>query len=51
MRLLGEGASLDQIGAVLRHRRVETTAIYAKVDLRALRDIAQPWPMVEVRPC
>jgi len=51
MRLLGEDASLDQIGAVLRHRRVETTAIYAKVDLRALGDIAQPWPMVEVRPC
>jgi len=51
MRLLGEDASLDQIGAVLRHRRVETTAIYAKVDLRALGDIAQPWPVVEVRPC
>jgi site-specific recombinase XerD len=51
MRLLGEEASLDQIGAVLRHRRVETTAIYAKVDLRALGDIAQPWPVVEVQPC
>lgn len=51
MRLLGEDASLDQIGAVLRHRRVETTAIYAKVDLRALGDIAQPWPVVEVQPC
>ena len=45
-RMLGRGASLDQIGAVLRHRYIETTAIYAKVDFRSLRKIAQPWPEV-----
>jgi site-specific recombinase XerD len=38
------GLSLEDIGAVLRHRSVETTAHYAKVDLTTLRQIAQPWP-------
>ena len=32
------------LGQVLRHRRAQTTAIYAKVDERALRAIARPWP-------
>lgn len=50
-RLLREGATLDTIGAVLRHRDVNTTAIYAKVDVNALRQVAQPWPGVEVSPC
>ncbi len=50
-RMLGEGATLDLIGAVLRHRRVETTAIYAKVDSGALGEIAQPWPIPEVSSC
>lgn len=48
-RMLEEGASLETIGAVLRHASVDTTAIYAKVDLSSLRDICQPWPG-EVRP-
>lgn len=43
-RLLREGATLDAIGAVLRHRDVNTTALYAKVDVGRLRQIAQPWP-------
>ncbi len=42
--LLRRGASLAEIGELLRHRLVDTTAIYAKVDLVALRALAQPWP-------
>jgi site-specific recombinase XerD len=42
--LLGEGASLIDIGQVLRHKHLESTAIYAKVDLARLRQAAQPWP-------
>jgi integrase/recombinase XerD len=42
--MLRSGATLDTIGAVLRHRSVETTAHYAKVDVNALRQIAQAWP-------
>ena len=44
--LLRAGASLPEIGQLLRHRRVETTAIYAKVDRDTLRLIARPWPEV-----
>ena len=50
-RLLREGTTLDTIGAVLRHRDVNTTALYAKVDVGMLRQIAQPWPEAEVSPC
>jgi len=42
--MLRRGAPLAEIGEVLRHRLVDTTAIYAKVDLVALRALAQPWP-------
>jgi integrase len=42
--MLRAGATLDQIGAVLRHESRDTTAHYAKVDIAALRLIAQPWP-------
>ncbi len=42
--LLRAGASLPEIGQILRHRRAETTAIYAKVDRNTLRLIARPWP-------
>ena len=41
--LLRSGASLDTVGALLRHESVTTTAIYAKVDLAMLREVAQPW--------
>jgi site-specific recombinase XerD len=44
--MLRRGASLARIGEVLRHRRTETTAIYAKVDLTRLRSIAVRWPEV-----
>lgn len=43
-QLLRAGASLPEIGQLLRHRRALTTAIYAKVDREALRTIARPWP-------
>jgi site-specific recombinase XerD len=42
--MLRAGASLDAIGTVLRHRSVDTTTHYAKVDLAMLQQIAQPWP-------
>jgi integrase/recombinase XerD len=44
--MLRQGASLQQIAALLRHRSVETTQIYAKIDVTALQQIAQPWPEV-----
>ena len=42
--MLRKGASLDEIGEVLRHSSPDTTAIYAKVDLDSLRRLALPWP-------
>jgi integrase/recombinase XerD len=35
---------LERIGQVLRHRSLQSTAIYARVDLDQLRRLAQPWP-------
>ena len=42
-QMLRAGATLPEIGQVLRHRRAMTTAIYAKVDREALRTIARHW--------
>jgi site-specific recombinase XerD len=42
--MLRAGASLPEIGQVLRHQQVSTTAIYAKVDREPLRELARPWP-------
>lgn len=42
--MLRAGASLPEIGQVLRHHEAKTTAIYAKVDRKALRPLARPWP-------
>jgi integrase/recombinase XerD len=42
--MLAAGASLTEIGQVLRHRRLLSTAIYAKADTGALRTLARPWP-------
>jgi integrase/recombinase XerD len=42
--LLRAGMPLAAIGAVLRHRSIDTTAQYAKVDTPSLKRIAQPWP-------
>ena len=44
--MLRQGASLADVGAVLRHRSARTTAHYAKVDFDLLLEIAQPWPEV-----
>lgn len=42
--LLRRGASLTEIGELLRHRSPATTEIYAKLDFDALREVALPWP-------
>ncbi|MDX2314930.1 MAG: site-specific integrase [Gammaproteobacteria bacterium] len=42
--MLRQGASLGEIGDVLGHRHPQTTKIYIKVDLEALRTLALPWP-------
>jgi len=47
--MLQQGASLQEIAAILRHRSIQTTEIYAKVDVNSLGTIVQPWP--EVEPC
>jgi integrase len=44
-QMLRRGASMTEIAQVLRHRHVNTTAIYAKVDHVSLRTIAKPWPV------
>ncbi|KAE8753433.1 tyrosine-type recombinase/integrase [Paraburkholderia madseniana] len=43
-RMLSNGASLKDIADVLRHRSLNTTMIYSKVDFRRLAAIAAPWP-------
>jgi len=42
--LLRHGATLNEIGSVLRHRHTKTTHLYAKVDFAALRPLSLPWP-------
>jgi site-specific recombinase XerD len=42
--MLRRGASMAEIGQVLRHRAPNTTEIYAKVDIQGLRSLALPWP-------
>lgn len=44
VRLLQGGASLPEIGELLRHRSQISTSVYAKVDIVALRALAMPWP-------
>jgi site-specific recombinase XerD len=43
--LVAAGASLTEVGQLLRHRKALITAIYAKVDRTALASIARPWPV------
>jgi integrase/recombinase XerD len=49
-RMLREGVSLPTISALLRHASIETTTVYAKVDVDLLQEVAMPWPE-EVQPC
>jgi site-specific recombinase XerD len=44
-RLVNAGASLDEVGDVLRHRSRTSTMIYARLDIDGLRSVAQPWPV------
>lgn len=44
--LLRSGASLESVSTLLRHRSPDMTAVYAKVDIKMLAEIAQPWPEV-----
>jgi site-specific recombinase XerD len=43
-QLVNAGASLDEVGHVLRHRARSSTMIYARLDIDGLRSIAMPWP-------
>ena len=43
-QMLRQGASLTEIGSLLRHQHPKTTNIYAKVDIQALRSICMAWP-------
>jgi site-specific recombinase XerD len=47
--MLRDGMSLHAIGELLRHRSIETTTVYAKLDVKMLKEIAMPWPGAE--PC
>ena len=47
--MLNEGMSLHAISELLRHRSIETTAVYAKVDVKMMKEIAMPWLGAE--PC
>jgi len=43
--MLRSGATMAEIGEVLRHRAPNTTEIYAKVDFDGLRSLVHPWPL------
>jgi site-specific recombinase XerC len=43
-RLLASGSSLKEVADVLRHRSLNTTLVYAKLDSRNLAEVALPWP-------
>ena len=45
-RMVRRGAKLKEIADVLGHRCLDTTGLYAKVDLPSLRQVAMPWPEV-----
>ena len=43
-QMVRSGVALPEVAQVLRHRRLATSAIYAKVDRESLRLLARPWP-------
>lgn len=48
--MVAVGVPLAEIGQVLRHRSMTSTAIYARVDVEQLRSLARPWPQQAARP-
>jgi len=44
--MLRQGVPLEKIGRILRHESIETTTIYAKVDVGMLQQLVIPWPKV-----
>lgn len=40
----GRWASFAEIGQLLRHRSIDSTRIYAKLDIEKLRELSLPWP-------
>jgi site-specific recombinase XerD len=44
-KLLNNGSSLKDIADILRHRCIDTTTIYTKIDLPNLTQVSLPWPM------
>jgi len=45
-QMIRKGASLAEISEILRHRSLNTTAVYAQVSFEALRTVARPWPVI-----
>jgi integrase/recombinase XerD len=45
-RMVRQGASLKEVADLLGHRSLDTTTIYAKLDVESLREVALPWPEV-----
>ena len=45
-RMVQRGTSLKEVADFLGHRCLDTTTVYAKLDVPALRDVALPWPEV-----
>ena len=43
--MIRSGATLTEISEVLRHRSLNTTAVYSHVSFEALRRVAAPWPV------
>jgi site-specific recombinase XerD len=50
-RLLAHNVPLEGVGVVLRHRSLETSAKYAKIDVATLETVVQPWPGSMGAPC
>lgn len=48
-QLVSEGKSIAQVANMLRHRKLATTMIYARTDLKRLREVAPPWPITKRR--
>jgi site-specific recombinase XerD len=48
-QMISDGVPLVEIAQVLRHHSLQTTALYARVDLDQLRQLAAPWPTGGVR--